>query len=361
MRRTVLFPGIVIAFLVVHSCLCLGQSPASRAAGPEERVATASRVFNPDISVIGDFLGTAGRGNLDDSPALEMREAEVGFQAVVDPYARADFFLTFGSDEVALEEGYVTFLTLPAGLLLKVGKFRDAFGKVNGMHTHSLPFADRPLVTRNLLGGEDGLADAGVSLARLFPNRWLFLEVTGQLYSGDSSIFRAEKRSDVAGVAHVRAYRDLSENTNLELGGSFAAGHNALGSDFITRLFGVDATFRWRPLRRAIYQRFLARTELAWSRTELLDDTARAFGFYAFAEYQLNRRWIAGARADYAEHAEDPSRSDRGGSLVLTYWPSEFSQIRGQYRHTRLADGGTADELLLQVQFSIGAHGAHSF
>jgi hypothetical protein len=332
-----------------------------QAPGAAGAVATGSKVFNPDISVVGDFVGTAGKGSLDASPALEMREAEVAFQAAVDPYARADFFFTFGPDEVGLEEGYVTFLTLPAGLLVKAGKFRDAFGKVNGMHAHVLPWADRPLVTRNLLGGEDGLADAGVSVARLFPNRFAFLEVTGQLYRGESSVFKAEKRSDVAGVLHLRGYRDLNENTNLELGGSFAAGHNGLGPGLLTELFGVDATFRWRPLRRAIYQRFLARTELAWSRTELPHDTARAFGAYAFAEYQLTRRWVAGIRADYAERAEDPTLSDRGGSLVLTYWPSEFSQIRGQFRHTRLGEGGTADELLLQVQFSIGAHGAHTF
>ena len=31
-------------------------------------------------------------------PALEMHEAELSFQAVVDPYARADFFVSFGQD-----------------------------------------------------------------------------------------------------------------------------------------------------------------------------------------------------------------------------------------------------------------------
>jgi hypothetical protein len=46
---------------------------------------------------------------------------------------------------------------------------------------------------------------------------------------------------------------------------------------------------------------------------------------------------------------------------VLTYWPSEFSQVRGQYRRTNYGDGPAADELLFQFQFSIGAHGAHPF
>ena len=54
--------------------------------------------------------------------------------------------------------------------------------------------------------------------------------------------------------------------------------------------------------------------------------------------------------------------TDRGLSGTLTFWPSEFSQIRGQLRRTRYGDvGRSVNELLLQLQFAIGAHGAHSF
>jgi hypothetical protein len=147
----------------------------------------------------------------------------------------------------------------------------------------------------------------------------------------------------------------------VDLGGSVAYGGNDSGPGFHTRLLGVDATWRWRPLRRAIYRRFLARTELVWSRREELAAPQNAFGFYASAEYQFARRWIAGGRFDYSERATDASLVDKGGSLLLTYWPSEFSQIRGQYRHTRFGEGRTADEFLFQFLFAIGAHGAHVF
>ena len=50
-----------------------------------------------------------------------------------------------------------------------------------------------------------------------------------------------------------------------------------------------------------------------------------------------------------------------GASLLLTYWPSEFGQVRGQYRRTKYAEGATANEFLFQFLFSIGAHGAHPF
>src|SRR5207247_848383 len=149
--------------------------------------AAASKVFNPDMAAIGDFLGAVGRSPGGGEPSLQMHESELSFQAVVDPYARADFFLTFGPEEVGVEEAFITFPTAPAGLLVKVGKMRDAFGKVNGMHNHVMPWVDRPLVTSNLLGGEDGLADAGISVSRLIPSSFAFLEATGQVYRGDSS------------------------------------------------------------------------------------------------------------------------------------------------------------------------------
>src|ERR1019366_6102671 len=54
----------------------------------------AAKALNPDISVIGDFIGAAGYGANRKTPSLEMHESEVGFQEVIDPYARADFFIS---------------------------------------------------------------------------------------------------------------------------------------------------------------------------------------------------------------------------------------------------------------------------
>ena len=200
-------------------------------------------------------------------------------------------------------------------------------------------------------------------MSRLFPNEILFLEATAEVYRGESpELFRAPARGDLTYVGRVRGYRDLTESTNLDFGGSFAQGHNEAGPSFKTRLWGADLAFRWRPLRRAIYRRLLARTELIWHRREWAPGlSAGAFGMYASADYQFARRWFAGARYDRSERSEDPGTTDKGGSFLLTYWPSEFSQVRAQYRHTLLGEGTRANELLFQFLFSIGAHGAHTF
>ena len=328
-----------------------------------------SKVFNPDMAVIGDFLGAVGRNRVNPSPSLEMHEAEASFQAVVDPYARADFFVAFGEEGVELEEGFITFTTLPGGLLTKVGKTRAAFGKVNTMHNHILPWTDRPLVATNLLGGEEGLTDAGISVARLIPNPWIFLEATGQIYRGDSSdVFTAAKPGQVSVVGHLRGYHDLTESANIDLGFSYARGHNASGlavddlsGTQTTNLYGVDATVRWRPLRRSIYRSFVGRSEVIWSRREQPGGLQSANGFYVSGDYQFARRWFAGVRGDRSGRAADASLTDSGQSFSLTFWPSEFSQLRGQYRRSKYALGQTANELLFQFLFSIGAHGAHPF
>ena len=350
----------------------VNTAPADQGATlPVYGAATAgSKIFNPDIAVIGDFLGTAGRNTVAPSPALSMHETEASFQAVVDPYARADFFLSFGESGVDLEEGFLTLTSLPGGLLTRVGKMRAAFGKVNGLHNHVLPWADRPLVIENLVGGEEGVSDAGVSVARLIPNPWLFLEATGQVFRGDTEadLFKSSKPGDLSYVAHLRGYHDVSESTNIDLGVSYSRGHNAAGivngtdvGRFTTELYSIDGTVRWRPLRRSIYHSFIGRTELVWSRRQQFGGQQNAMGYFVSADYQLARRWFTGVRYDRSDHADDATVFDRGGSLVLSFWPSEFSQVRGQYRHIRYGSDSDANELLFQLMFSIGAHGAHPF
>ena len=328
---------------------------------------SAAKALNPDISVIGDFIADAGHNSVDPSPSLQMHETELGLQAIIDPYARGDFFLSFGEEGVTLEEGYTTLTALPASFVVKVGKMRSAFGKVNTLHNHVLPWVDRPLVTNNLVGGEDGVDDAGVSIQRILPApKGIFLEATGQLFRGDSGdlehpVFHASTASDVSAVAHLRSYKDITESTNIDIGVSYARGHNELGSDFLTHLYGVDATLRWKPLRRSIYHSFVGRAEFIWNQRQQLASEQRAFGFYTSGDYQLGRRWFVGGRYDRSDRTRFANLTDEGGSAVLTYWPSEFAQVRGQYRFTRYAGNIDANEFLMQLMFSLGAHGAHPF
>jgi hypothetical protein len=83
----------------------VAQTPQEPAAQLPSYNPAASKVFNPDMAVIGNFLGAVGKNDVNPTPALRLDEAEATFQAVVDPYARADFFMTFTPESVDVEEG----------------------------------------------------------------------------------------------------------------------------------------------------------------------------------------------------------------------------------------------------------------
>lgn len=346
--------------LLISAFLCAAPSRA--------QTAPTGNVFNPDIALIGNGLAIAGHNEVDPQANLQLRESELSFQAVVDPYARADFFISYGSAEnqVAVEEGFITFLHLPADLVVKAGKIKAAFGKLNTEHLHVRQFVDTPLNSTNLLGGEEGIADAGISVSRIIPApAGIFLEATAQLFRGSSGdVFQAHTRNDVEPLFHLKAYGDISEAANLELGGSWTRGNNLEGPGFKTNLTGVDATFRFKPLQTGLYHSLIVRGEWMLSERDTPGGRVRADGYYLWLQYQLGRRWFAGVRHDESDHADDAQLRDSGNSAALTFWPSEFSQLRAQARRIRYerADGPvTVTELLFQLQFSIGAHGAHTF
>ena len=196
------------------------ELPAPTGALPTYGAASqSSKVFNPDIGMIGNFVGAAGQSrggspSIAPTPFATLQESEASFQAIVDPYARADFFLAIGEEGIEVEEGYVSFPTLPGGFLVKAGKFRANFGRLNAFHNHTLPWIDRPLVMYNLLGGspldpDTGIKDAGVSVARLIPAGNLFLEGIAEIYRGDSgTLYKSHRRRDFSTVEHLRAYTE---------------------------------------------------------------------------------------------------------------------------------------------------------
>jgi hypothetical protein len=330
---------------------------------PSAGTPASSTYFNPSIAVIGNFLAVAGRNTVEDRPSLEMRESEISLQAIVDPYARADFFISLSNDAIDLEEGFLTFTQLPADLLVKVGKFKAQFGKINTLHLHVLPWPDEPLPILNLLGSEEGWSDSGVSVARLIPlPADTFSDLTVQVFRGKTfGLFDAPGRSDLSYVAQYRAYRDFGDDNNVELGSSWGRGSNGATADAKTTLENLHLVYRWKPLQGRPYRSFVLRSELFRSRRQQPGGTQTSRGFYASGDYQLTRRLYAGARYEFSDRADNERLRDSGEALTLTFWPSEFSQIRGELRRRRYAGGVTANEALLQLQFAIGAHGAHPF
>jgi hypothetical protein len=191
----------------------------------------------------------------------------------------------------------------------------------------------------------------------------VFTEGTLQIFRGQAEgLFEGENRSDLSYNGHYRVFADLTEASNLDLGLSYGFGPNGTADGADTRLEGLDLTYRWKPLQTANYRSATLRGEVYRSRREQPGGDQTAIGWYASGDYQLAKRWFIGARLEASDHPDDDSLRDTGKAALLTFWPSEFSQLRAELRrrHYSLTDE-TADELLLQLQFAIGAHGAHPF
>ena len=322
----------------------------------------ATKALNPDMSVIGTMVGHAGNENPfefgDPRAPFDFEEAELALSAFVDPYAKGNFFFAVGHEGIEIEEGYAQFITLPKGFTAKAGKVKAQFGKANTWHSHQRRWVDQPLMIHNFFGDE-GLADTGISVSKSIDNPFgAFIEATGEVFSGDvENVFARTSSNDLFYNAHLKFFKDFSENSNIEVGTSWARG-TVPDVGGANRFAGVDVTYRWKPLQRSIYNSLIVRAEGLMNDRDDLDDTR--YGYYASADYQLSRRWFAGVRLDQADSIFSDD-TDRGVSAVLTFWPSEFSQLRGQLRRTSYGGLKSVNEFLMQLQFSIGAHGAHTF
>lgn len=337
----------------------------------------ASNLLNPNVSVIGWFSGEAGRRHLDPDeelpPALDLKEAELGFQSIIDPYARADFFISVKREGVDLEEGYLNWFHLPHDLALKVGKFRPDFGKFNRTHAPETAFADRPLVHERFFGDE-GLSGAGADLSWQVPNPWILVTLDGEVINtptaAESPAFARAGRRDLLYVGHAGGYYDLTDAVNVTLGGSYAYGaagqelNEATGSSrtLAVQLGGIDLTFRWKNPRRSIYRSAFWQTEVIWGKRDAPNNSSvGSVGMFSHLEYQFARRWRAGVRYDYTQLPTDRSRHEQAGLSYLTFAPSEFSLISLQGRQARRFDGTRETLGFLKITFNIGPHGSHPF
>lgn len=372
--------------LLVSPCL-LAQDPtaagvAPLAYAPEAQASgamQASNVLNPNVSAIGWFQAEAGHRNPGpgdktvDGDSFQMKEVELGLQAIVDPWSRADFFISVGREGVDLEEGYLTWYRLPYDLGVKVGKFKTSFGRFNRMHTPETPFADRPLMQQNYLGSE-GLNGPGVSVSWQIPNDFMFMDLTAEAITAprvaENPSFARSSQKDNVFVGRWSTFADISESWNATIGASAALGHageefnpvTSSTSTLSSHLYGTDLTLRWKNIRRSIYHSFSWTTEALWShRDATAADVVNSHGFFTTMDYQFAQRWHSGVRYDYSQFPDDGGRHESGQLAYVTYSPSEFNLISLQGRQVQRSDGTLEDLMFFKTTFNIGPHGAHPF
>ncbi|MBI5507778.1 MAG: hypothetical protein HY903_03380 [Deltaproteobacteria bacterium] len=330
-----------------------------------------SSTYNPAMSANGLFQGalTSNRRPSDGGlqTALAIQELELQLLTHIDPYFAANLILSLPEGEgIGAEEAYVTPSAQPFGLQARIGKLKLPFGRENALHTHALPFVDKSLVGAAVFGAE-GLAEIGVELSWLLPLPW-YAVLYGAVVNGDNPVeLAAAEQYAMASFAALKHVFDLSDDATLEAGASFAGGKNANAE--WAQVGGGHLVFKWRPARQAAEREAIVMVEALYATRP---NDARVLGLYgrdqsiggayAYAQWRLAPRWYTAARYDYLGYPSAARGITRRASAILVFAPSEFSALRLEVRDTLPPfHAEPIYEGLLQLNFTLGAHPAHTY
>jgi hypothetical protein len=396
-------------------------APAPTTSWSPSQPITVARAGSAYMNISFDTLMDAGGSSASDPSAMlqlgdhdpikngfSLRNAEIAVDGAVDPYFKGFGNIVLKLDknnqtEIELEEAYLLSTALPANLQVKGGQFFANFGRQNSQHPHTWAFVDAPLIL-NRAFGPDGLRSIGGQLSWLAPTPFYTEASLGVLdgQGGTAFNFRNPGEPDAVGVDrfHGRATMDrtlrgpddlvfapriassfdLTDQQTLVVGTSAAFGPNETGTGRRTEIYGADIYWKWKAAHadagfpfvswqtEALYERFEAGADSTALPTPLPAETLEDWGFYSQVLWGFKVRWVAGLRGEYvngnkgADAANDVFRGERTRlSPDLTFYPSEFSKIRLQYNYDHGELFGTEHSIWMQVEFLLGAHGAHKF
>jgi len=375
----------------------------------------AANAFNPAMSLIlsGLYTGTtvdpvnyritgfqlpraaeAGPG----ARGLSLAESELGLSANIDPWSRGVANISLHADDsVSVEEAYVQTTALGNGLTAKAGRFLSGIGYLNAQHAHTWDFVDNPLAYQALLGTQ--YRDDGLQVRWLAPtDQYLELGLelgrgrnfpgsdTGKNGAGMAS-FALHTGGDMGDSHNWRAGLSVlrTDATGQELG--FMDGtSNWVGNAFTgsTQVAILDGVWKWAPNGNATRTSFKLQGEYLRSRRSgsLSYDTAGAnttdayqatqSGWYLQGVYQFLGNWRVSVRTEQLDAGSPDFGLNAAAlagtgfkpakdTLMLDYNPSEFSRIRLQLAQDRAREGQVDNQVFLQYQMSLGAHGAHGY
>ncbi len=400
-------PALVTAAVAPPPSALVVPTPAAANGG--------ANAFNPAMSLIlsGQYTNTsvspgaygisgfqlpkasaAGPG----ARSFNLGESELGFSANIDPWLRGSANISLhGDDTVSVEEAFIQTTGLGNGLGLKVGRFLSGIGYLNAHHAHTWDFADNPLAYQALLGTQ--YRDDGLQINWLAPTDQyieLGLELgSGRNFPGSDTgkngagmvSFSAHTGGDIgvshnwrAGISWLRTEAGGQELSGLDASNSLVA--NAFSGS--TEVAILDGIWKWAPHGNATRTNFKLQGEYLQSTRSgtLAYDVAGAntsdaynavqSGWYLQGVYQFMPNWRIGLRTEQLD-ARSPNYGINAAALagtgykpskdtlMLDYNPSEFSRIRLQLAQDRSRENQTDNQVFLQYQMSLGAHGAHGY
>lgn len=368
--------------------------------------------FRVEANLVGsridneDFQGELGN-------RMSVKEAGVGLRAYVDPFFRLDAVFSgeegAGESEFGVEQVQATWIAAPLGTEWRFGKFQTSFGEYNDDDPDEHPQVTAPSIIENYWGEDDGYIDTGV-------NGNIYLPLPGAdshifwlgAFNGENTVAfhgGAERRSVI--FSRYEAFWQVGDISGVEFGASYLEGPNqrtrevelsggntgefTVSGD--TKMWNVHLEFDFSPGRRYLYSGFSLLGEYYWQRRGYdrnpdletavdpdvsLDRRETTEGYYLLGEYRLGRNWGVSARVDrspilLAEFEEEGEGDEEGGieaepgaytiyhpeeqeeaySAMISYYPSDFTSTRFEYRHRNIGEE-EVNEYWLQLQVLIG-------
>jgi hypothetical protein len=298
-------------------------------------------------------------------PTFLFQELELGLQGVIDPYFRANVYISFSPAGAAVEEAYLTTLSLPGGLQVKAGQLYAPFGRLNTLHPHTWEFVDAPLARGRLLAAET-LGGPGVDLLWLAPLPWFAeLQLAAQTtdpYDGGTG--------RLTGTAKLQQFFALADS--LTLGVGISAARRDEGAGAYRDLANLDLFLKYRPLTGRAYLtlqgELYARgfhgqyTAAIPADAAFQGDGSGGTGGYLQVVWRQDAWFGWGLRYDRAPSAGEAAFGiEQRWGVVGNWYPSEFSRLALQVSRDQRPGGASGWESILHLEFVMGAHGAHPF
>ncbi len=318
---------------------------------------------------------------------FNLDSAELFIFSPLDPYSNLYANIPFTENGVSIEEAYIVTTALPQGWQAKLGKFKSNISRLDAQHPHAWDFFDIALPYRAFLGDEGLGGEKGVQVTYL-PALPIYTQFGVEVFQGENDLLfgQSAQEGPHAFSFFVKSSTDTSDYSTFYFGPSVLFGKTDNGNILPgtevranSALYGMEVVWKWKPTSRealTIQSEYLLLTQSGNTMDPITHAVVdplrrRQDGFYIQTVYRKNR-WGIGARYDVLDLFSD--RFELSGvqqnfngkphreTASLEYNPSEFTRIRLQFAHDQSDPSGrTNNEAILQFNFSIGAHPAHSF
>ena len=374
-------------------------------------------LFAPEFRVEGTISAMTADDNErlgENGNRFSVSEAGISMRSYVDPYFSFEIELAGGDaledgqvqSEFGFKRAFAVYLRDENGIWARIGKMPTSFGEYNDGDPDELAEVTAPDVVLNYFGEDDGYIDTGIEAnvnVPIFDTSHIFW--LGILNGDNPVVFHGGAERKPIYFARYEFFFDFGPLTGFEVTTAYIQGLNRRetevnGEPFTvrgeTRMANLHMDVDHQPARTYLYSGWTLIGELFWQQRDYekndaleaaaaaegldiadLDHKDDTWGFYLLGEIKLGRNWRAGLRADRSpvrlvEFSEEPSGESgdsagvpsqpyrifggdpvEAGSLILSYHPSRFTTIRGQYTNKRIG-GDNWNEVWIQLQVLIG-------